>query len=110
MSRKEIITTIEGRKNAPLEHYQFPPDEGCFVGTLAYRAWHPKGRRLVCYFDTDNGEYFKLLAWWNHNYQPRKSKIGFADDVANGSRWKCGFDRAKGGSITWQTAEEVAET
>jgi len=108
MSRKGIITTYEGRKNAPLGKYQFPPKEGSFTGTLVYRAWHQKSPCLICYFDTDDGEHFMLLAWNNHNYSPRKSDISFADDVTNGSRWKCEFSVAKGGSISWLTADEMA--
>ena len=112
MSRQEIITTIEGRGNAPLSFYQFPPGEGCFIGTLAYKAWHHKRSCcLVCYFDTDSGERFKLMAWHNYGYQPKKSGVNFADDVMNGTRWKCVYDRAKGGtgSVSWQTVEQVPE-
>ena len=35
------------------------------------------------------------------------SAARYADDVVNGDWWRCEFDRAKGGSITWLTAEEV---
>ena len=107
MSRAGIITTVEGRRNAPLGIYQFPTGEGSFIGTLAYRRWHKKRPCLMCYFDTDNGEHFMLMAWNNDNYRPRKSDMSFADDVENGSRWKCEFTTAKGGSINWLTAEEM---
>ena len=111
MGRNEIITSAEGRSNAPLEIYKFPPEAGCFIGTLAYRAWHPKKQCLVCYFDTDSGEHFRLMAWWKSDnakpYRPKNGVVSFADDVVNGSRWKCVFGRAKGGSITWLTAEEL---
>jgi hypothetical protein len=104
-SRKEIITSIDGFRNAPLGLYQFPSEVGSFVGTLMYRAWHPKKRCLMCMFDTDDGEHLVLYGWWNNLYGAKKSRISFADDVYNGSRWKCEYDRAKGGSITWQTSE-----
>ena len=111
MSRAEIITTTEGRANAPLNLYQFPLEESYFIGTLAYRAWHPKKQCLICYFDTDNGEQFKLMAWWNRDnaksYTPKKCDVNFTDDVINGSRWKCGFVKAKGGSITWMAAVKI---
>jgi hypothetical protein len=48
-----------------------------------------------------------LMAWNNDDYRPRKSDMSFADNVENGSRWKCNFTTAKGGSINWLTAEEV---
>ena len=110
MSRDEIIASAEGRAKARLDMYQFPPEPGEFTGVLAYRAWHPKKQCLVCYFDTAGGEHFKLMAWWkpenDKSYRPRKSGPSFADDVSNGGRWRCGFVRARGGSITWMTAEE----
>lgn len=107
MSRSEIITTFEVFRDAPLGKYQFPSEEGLFVGTLAYRAWHPRKQCLICCFDTDNGEYYKLYAWWNNNYAPKDRTVSFADDVMNGSRWKCEYKRAPKGSITWLTAEPV---
>ena len=109
MSRHEVITTIKERANAPLSFYQFPPSEGSFIGTLVYRAWHHNKSCLVCYFDTDSGERFKLMAWNNYAYQPKKGGLNFVDDVMNGTRWKCAYDRAKGGtgSVSWQTAEKI---
>jgi len=100
MGRNEIITTALGRELVPLHWHEFPEDAGEFIGTLIYRAWHPKKRCLVCYFDTDNEICYKLMAWSNTDYSPRKTKISFTDDVANGSRWKCTFEKSKGGSIT----------
>ena len=89
MSRSEIITTAEGFRDLPLGQYQFPSEEGSFTGTLAHRAWHPQKRCLMCFFDVDGGERFKLYAWWDKSYTPRNTPISFADDVANGTRWKC---------------------
>lgn len=105
MSRKEIITKSEDYASTSLDHYQFPASEGSFVGVLTYRAWHPKGKPcLVCFFDTDNGEHFKLLAWFNNSYAPKDKGINFANDVSNGNSFKCEYKRASGGSITWITA------
>ena len=111
MSRQEIITDAKGRDDALLRNFEFPPGEGHFIGTLVHRAWHYKKPCLVCYFETVSGEKFKLMAWWqrkNGLYTPKQSGICFANDVANGSRWRCTFDRAKGGtgSSSWLTAEE----
>jgi len=108
MSRKEIITSTTGFKDTPLGRYQFPSEEGSFVGTLVYRAWHPSGKPcLICFFDTNDGEYFKLMAWWNNDYAPKDRSISFANDVVNGGRWKCEYKRAPKGSMTWLTAEKM---
>jgi len=110
MSRNEIITKSAVFRDAPLGRYQFPHEEGSFIGTLAYRAWHPGSKAcIICFFDTDNGEYFKLMAWWDNNYAPRDREVSFADDVSNGSRWKCEYKRAPKGSMTWLTAEPISE-
>jgi len=109
MSRQEIITTTEEFINTPLGKYDFPLENGCFIGTLAYRAWHPKSPCLICFFDTDNDEHYKLMAWWDKSYCPKKSEISFADNVTNGSRWKCEFERTKKGYMLWLTAEKIPE-
>jgi hypothetical protein len=64
---------------------------------------------LDVFFDTDSGEHIKLYAWWDRSYAPRKTDIGFVDDVTNGSRWKCDYKRAPKGSMTWLTAEPLAD-
>ena len=108
MSRSEIITKSEGFRDTPLGRYQFPPEEGSFIGTLVYRAWHPNDKPcLICFFDTDNGEHFKLMAWWNNGYATKDRAVSFADDVVNGSRWKCEYKRAPKGSMTWLKAEQL---
>ena len=109
MSRKEIITTTEGFRNISFGKYQFPTEEGSFTGTLAYRAWHPSSSKpcLMCFFDTDNGEHYKLYAWWDKDYAPKDRVVSFADDVVNGSRWKCEYKRAPKGSMTWLSAEPL---
>ena len=107
MSREEIITTTEGYANAPLGRYEFQPEAGSLIGTLAYRAWHPTKACLICFFDTDNGEYYKLTAWWDKSYKPKNSDTSFADNVINGSRWKCEYRRTKKGYMSWLTAEQM---
>ena len=109
-NRDEIITTAEDRVLVPFDDYSFPTGEGEFVGTLRYRTWHPKSRVpcLWCCFDTDDGQKYKLSAWWDKNYRPSKSGISFADDVRNGTKWRCTFTKTKRGYASWVTAE-VAE-
>jgi len=107
MSRSEIITGVEGFRDLPLGQYQFPSEEGYFIGTLVYRAWHPKQRCLMCFFDTDNGEHFKPYAWWDKDYAPKDHAVSFTDDVVSDSRWKCEYTLAPKGSMTWLSAQQV---
>lgn len=107
MSRNEIITGYANFMAAPLEKYSYPKQAGEFIGTLMYRTWHPKSKCLLSFFDTDDGEKIKLMSWWDRNYSPKQSCISFADDVANGSRWRCAYDKGRNGAINWQTAEKI---
>ena len=108
-NRDEIITTAEGRELVPLDDYIFPSDESEFVGILRYRTWHPKSQVpcLWCCFDADDGQKYKLSAWWDKNYCPVKSNISFADDVQNGTKWRCTSTKTKKGYATWITAEAI---
>ena len=111
MSRADITITAEGRINASLGVYQFPPDTGNFIGPLTYRTWHLKKQCLICYFDTDSGEH--LNCWLGgvatlQNHILRKMYCNFATGAVDGSRWKCDFVNAKVGSITWVDANEIS--
>ncbi len=59
----------------PVWDYDYPADRGEFTGTLVHKRWVPK-RGLVCYFDTDQGEKYKLGVWYycrTEKYRPRIS-------------------------------------
>lgn len=107
LNRSEIITTIEGRADAPLNDYVFPLGEGELVGVLQYRTWKPNNRVpcLWCFFDADDGGKYRMTAWADWNYRPKKSDTSFADDVRNGTRRRCAFVKTKNGSTTWLSAE-----
>ncbi len=64
--------------NFPREQYTFPTGNGNFNGTLAMKMWSDK-QGLICYFDTDNNEKFKLCVWFSNNddksYRPKQSTV-----------------------------------
>lgn len=109
VNRNEIITTNEERVATPLDDYVFPAGEGAFVGVLKYRAWRPNSKSgcLWCFFDAEDGNKYRMAAWANINYMPKKSSVSFADDVQNNTRWHCTFTKTKNGSTTWLTANLI---
>jgi len=48
-----------------------------------------------------------MAAWADRDYKPKKSDVNFADDVKNGTCWRCSFVKTKNGSTTWATAEPI---
>ena len=106
-NRETILTSKADIEAAPLGDYHFPPQSGSFTGTLVYRRWHPKKPALLCYFDADDGNQYVLMAWWQSwgvPYCPKKTHINFADEVLEGSRWYCEYQKKEKGYIAWQTA------
>ena len=61
--------------------YEFPTEPGIVNATLVMKRWG--NNNLVCYFEGDEGEKFKLCAWWsqyeNRAYRPRDSDIDFTE-------------------------------
>ena len=109
--RAQIIRTRADRDTAPLAQYRLPKDDGEFTGTLAFRCWHRNKPMLLCCFDTDDGKKVMLQAWhqnWGVNYSPKETLINFADEVFDGSRWRCVYRKKENGYISWRRAEPVA--
>lgn len=65
MGKETILNSVAKIAAAPLEDYTFPSDAGSFTGTLTYRKWHRNKPALLCYFDTDDGNKYMLMVWWN---------------------------------------------
>ena len=108
--RGQIIRTKAGRENAPLDEYSYPTDSGEFTGTLMFRCWHRNKPMLLCCFDTDDGHKFKLPVWWQSwgvNYAPAETHINFADEVEDGTRWRCVYQKKANGYIRWRRAEPI---
>lgn len=108
--RVQIIRTREGRDTAPLDDYSYPKNTGEFIGTLAFRCWHKNKPMLLCYFDTDDGRKIVLPVWqqdWGVCYSPSETHINFADEVFDGSRWRCTYHKKENGYIRWQRAEPL---
>lgn len=107
MNKHGVLTTVDEIFEAGLNEFDFPTNEGEFIGKLVNRTWHKKLSALICFFETDNNKKYKLLVWNNNDYMPKKSQINFSTDVINGSHWKCTFNKTKNGSINWLISEEV---
>jgi len=108
--RAQIIRTKAGRENTPLDEYSYPTNSGEFTGILVFRCWHPNNKMLLCYFDTDDGQQLKLPVWWQSwgvNYAPAETHINFVDEVMDGSRWRCVYQKKANGYIRWRRAEPV---
>lgn len=110
LCRAQIIRTQADREAAPLSEYRIPTEDGEFTGTLAFRCWHRNKPMLLCCFDADDGRKVMLQAWWQSwgvNYSPKETLINFADEVLNGSRWRCTYRRKANGYLSWRTAERA---
>lgn len=106
--RAQIIRVQAIREMAPLDDYSYPTGNSEFTGTLAFRCWHRNEPMLLCYFDTDDGRKLVLPVWnqaWGVSYSPAETHINFADEVSDGSRWRCAFKKKPNGYIRWMRAE-----
>jgi hypothetical protein len=56
----------------PVWDYDFPAGRGEFAGTLVHKRWVPN-HGLLCYFDTDNGEKYKLGVWYRQYCDPKQA-------------------------------------
>ena len=50
--------------------FEFPEGEGEFTGTFIMRSWTKK-MGLLCYFRTDDGKFYKLIAYWNPRHDDK---------------------------------------
>ena len=108
-------TTVKGYSKKQVEElgfprneYQFPEYTGTFKGLLVMKEWGK--RNLICYFDTENHERYKLCVWFDYNdsksYKPRKSDIDFTTAELN-TVWMVAFAISKSGTTAWMTAEPL---
>ena len=69
--------------------YDFPFEPGEMNATLVMKRW---GRNnLICYFEGDSGEKFKLCVWWSQyedqSYRPRDSDVDFTQIELGTKLW-----------------------
>jgi hypothetical protein len=96
-----------------LSEFNIPSDtKGELTGTLVTRAWPKKSsfrKSLICYFVTDEGEKYFLLAFQDLKsklYKPRSTDIDFTE-VEIGSRFKLSYSVSKGNWPNWIDAEPL---
>lgn len=89
------------------QDYQFPKGVGSFVGELVMKKWG-KQRSLICYFDTKDGNAYKLCVWFSYEdertYRPRQSDLDISM-VEIGSILRVEYDESKSGKARWLKAE-----
>ena len=108
--RAQIIRVQAIREMAPLNDYHHPEESGEFTGTLTFRCWHRNKPMLLCHFDTDDGQKIVLQVWrqgWGICYSPAQTHINFADEVFDGSRWRCTYRKKENGYIRWLSAGPI---
>lgn len=88
--------------------YDFPTEPGIVNATLVMKRWG--NNNLVCYFEGDDGEKFKLCAWWsqyeNRAYKPRDSDIDFTE-VELGTRFNLEYGISEKGRAIFISAELI---
>jgi hypothetical protein len=86
----------------PVWDYDFPSCRGEFTGTLVLKRWVP-ARGLACYFDTDQGEKYKLGVWYKYDpkqaYHPKYSDLDISG-LTLGSRMRVTFGPSGTGKTT----------
>ena len=84
-----------------VNQYPFPSEAGETTATLVMRKW---GKRcnLICYFDTDDGQKLKLIAYRDDRkggkYTTRENDICMSRQPL-GSRWKIKYTITARGNI-----------
>lgn len=90
----------------PMRDYDFPQGTGEFTGTLVMKKWGDRNS-LICYFDTDDDEQFKLCVWYKYDaaraYRPKNSEMDITR-VEIGARMKVSYEPTKSGKTAWLDA------
>ena len=92
-----------------VNQYPFPSEAGETTATLVMRKW---GKRcnLICYFDTDDGQKLKLIAYRDDRkggkYTTRENDICMSRQPL-GSRWKIKYTITARGNTSWLSAEQI---
>ena len=90
--------------------YDFPTEPRIVNATLVMKRWG--NNNLVCYFESDEGEKFKLCAWWsqyeNRSYRPRDSDIDFSE-VELGTRFNLEYGISEKGRAIFISAEPIGD-
>ncbi len=91
----------------PQKEYDFPEKEegDTFIGTLIMKKWTDRNG-LLCYFDCDNGEKYKIYIWPRNDYKPRDSELDISY-VELGTKLKVDYIMSKKGRTNWVNAEIV---
>lgn len=91
----------------PMDEYTFPLGDGCFVGKLVMKKWN-RCNGLNCFFDTEDGQKFKVCVWFSHeaerSYRPAYSDIDMSVQQI-GTVMRVKFKATASGKTKWLEAE-----
>ncbi|MCL2189165.1 MAG: hypothetical protein FWC16_09625 [Defluviitaleaceae bacterium] len=108
MEANHVYTQKQAREAVFNRNAFTPAKEGVFEGQLVMKVYGDFCIR--CYFETDNGQKLKLVAWQNRQtgrYSPRGSNIDFKS-VALNSTWENRVELDKTKKLVWTDAVEMA--
>ena len=101
-SRREIY-----EMEFPQNDYDFPLQEGEFTGVLVMKRWLDN-HGLLCYFDCDCGNKYKICVWYKGNdqkdYRPKNSTVDVSR-VDIGTIMRVEHSITKGGKTRWDDIE-----
>lgn len=94
----------------PISEFVFPEGDGGFTATLVMKKWS-KNNALLCYFETDCGNKFKLILW-NHpvtqqKYRPKNSDTDISHLPFN-SKVKVVYQQDSKGNTLWNEVEVLS--
>lgn len=93
----------------PIAQYEFPTGDGEFTGKLVMKKWSDK-RGLICYFDTYDGQMYKICVWFksqaSKSYRPKKSDMDISM-VEIGTELKVTFETNKNSKTVWLNAQKI---
>lgn len=86
-----------------VHEYKYPKGKGSFTGTLVVKNWsYPKSLAMVCFFDTDEGNKYKLVTKYPENTQLESDVNMHAAEY--GTRWTVSYSTSIFGKTKWLTA------
>jgi hypothetical protein len=111
MNKRDYSIKEVDEMGFPVWDYDFPAGRGEFAGTLVHKRWVPN-RGLVCYFDTDHAEKYKIGVWYRQYYDPKQDHPKNSDldisELTLGSRMRVTFEPSKTGKTTvWLNVSDL---
>ena len=106
---KDVLTYEEFKEqDFSAAYYPFPDEAGAAIARLVLKRLGKEN--IICYFEGEDGEKFKLAVWWNklesRAYRPRDSDLDMAE-VEIGTEFDVSWDITHSGKARFLAAEPV---